>query len=174
MAVVDSKEYTWAVLYLIGCAESPFVKAPVVADTFLAAQAIVGLSDTDRFVNCNGSVAHDVHAQYKPFMFCGPEYFAHLSNIVDLTNWFYNYVRTVVDPNMGRETAYALCTSIFPAMTRKDSALHVLLSRDEVKYLMNSPKPVTDIEPIRFNPHEVMEETVVKYVYIIIKLIGRH
>ncbi len=160
MAIIESTEYTWAVLYLIGCSEDPFIKAPIVSDTVLAAQAVVGLTDNKRFINYNGSVAHGVRAQYKLFMLCGSDFFGHISNIVELANWFYSYVRTVIDPQMDRETAFALCTSILPPMTQKDTVLDVLLSPDEVKHMLNSP----DRTAISFQPHPIMEMDIVKYV----------
>ncbi len=160
--IVDSVEYTWAVIFVVGCLDEPFVKIPVVRDTVLAAQAVVGLTHEDRFVNCNGTIANNVRGQYKLYMLCGPEYFAHVDNIVDIVNWFYKYLRTEVDAAMDRETAYALCTSIFPAMTVKDRALHVLLTPFEIRLLTKSKEPVSAIKPIRFEPHPIMDKDVVR------------
>ncbi len=164
MAVpVDSKEFQWAVIYLIGCAESPFCKAPIVPNTVLAAQAVVGLTQEARFMNCNGTVANNVKAQYKRFMFCSPEFFAHVDGIVDLTNSLYNYLRS--DPGnfyMTRETAYAFCVAMFPPTTDPGRGLHAVLSLYEVKALTGVQGAPADQEPIRFFPHKLMEEDVIK------------
>ncbi len=162
MALVDSREYTWAVLYIIGCSKDPFIKAPVIPDTVLAAQAVVGLTEADRFVNCNGSIGNGVYAQYKPYMFCGPEFFSHVDNIVDIMNWFYNYLRSHVDPDMARETAYAVSTSIFPAMTDSKRPLQPVLSPLEVKKMTNSNLDVDTIVAITLKPHPLMGEDVIK------------
>ncbi len=160
---VDCKEFKWAVLYLVGSPSRPFTKAPIIPDTVLAAQAIVGITtDEQRFITYNGTIANNLVAQYKLFMLCGPEYMAHVNNIVDITNAFYNYLRSVVSPGLDRETAYSLCTAIFAPMTKKGVAIRALLSPYELKYIMRSNLPVAKIEPIRFQPHEEFEEDVVK------------
>ena len=159
-------EYTWAILYLVGCKERPFAKTPVVPDTVLAAPAVVGLTDEDRMKNFNGTVAHNTIAQYKVFMFCGPQFFAHLDAIVDITNSYYDYLRTaLVVHDVDRETAYALCASVFAPVTQHDSALRALLTRHEIKYITKSAADPIDIPPIRFNPHPVYEDSVMRYIY---------
>ncbi len=162
MAVVDSSEYTWAVIYIIGCSTDPFAKAPIVPDTVLAAQAVVGLTQEKRMVNYNGTVANGVIAQYKVYMFCGPEFFPHVSEIVDILNWFYGYLRSDVDPFMSRETAYAMCTSVFPAKTDRSRALRALLSPLEVKEMTRSNADMSAMEPIRFGPHPIMEDEIIR------------
>ena len=162
MAAVDSSEFKWAVLYLIGCSENPFVKAPIIPDTVLAAQAVVGLEEKQRFVTYNGTVANGVVAQYKLYMLCGPDYFTHVSNMVDLINSFYHYKRSTVGSGLARETAYAFCTAVLPPVTKEGSAIHALLRAYEIKALTRSSSEPTAIKPIRFNPHPLMEEDVVK------------
>ena len=164
MATVDSKEYTWAVLYLVGCKENPFTKAPIIPDTLLAAQAIVGIDQEERYVNYNGSIANGLNAQYKLFMLCSGDFFKHLDNIVDLSNAFFNYLRCqIVEIAIGRETAYSLCTSVFPPMTQKNVALRALLTLDEVKFLTKNQAPLDQIAPLRFNPHPQLEENITRY-----------
>ena len=158
---VDSEEYDWVILYLIGC-EDPFTKVPIVANTVLAAQAVVGLSQEARFVNCNGTVANGVVAQYKTFMFCGPEFFQHVDNIVDIINAFYRQVRTKPDFYMDRETAYGFCMSVFPPTTKPEVGIRALLRRHEVKSITKSSALLSDIQPIRFEPHAVMDRNVVR------------
>ncbi len=160
--VVDSTEFKWAIIYLIGCSRNPVTKAPIVPDTVLAAQAVVGINEQQRFVNNNGTVANSVTAQYKLYMLCGPEYFTHVSNMVDLVNSFYHHVRSNVGSGLARETAYAFCTAVFPPVTMKGAAIRALLKADEIKSLTKNPADLPDIQPIRFNPHPMMEEDVVK------------
>ncbi len=169
MAFVESKEFKWAVLYLIGCSNEPFVKAPIVPDTVLAAQAVIGLSEDERSVNCNGLVAHKLVAQYKVYMLCGSKYFYHVDNIVDIANWFYKYLRTEVDPNMDRETAYFLTTSVFPPTTRDEMGLHAIMTDAEVKAMLKTPAPIGDIPAIRFYAHGEVDEEVVRYVNVMYK-----
>ncbi len=162
MASIACKDYDWAVLYLIGCTNDPFTKVPLIPNTVLTAQAIVGLKPEERHKNFNGSVANGVIAQYKIYMLCGGEYFIHMDNIVDLLNSFYGYLRTQLFEAIDRESAYTICTSVFPPITKPNLALHALLTPYEVKFLTRSQAPVAYIEPIIFNPRAIMEENVVK------------
>ncbi len=162
---VDSSEYTWAIIFLIGCKNEPFVKTPIIPNTVLAAQAVVGLNQDKRFVNCNGTVANNLVAQYKPFMFCGPEYFVHMDKIVELTNSFFDFVRFGSHSEyVDRDTAYGMCMAMLPATTTPDAGLHALLTPFEVKELTRNPAAARDVDPIRFEPRPIMEENVVRYV----------
>ena len=157
MAFVESKEFTWAILYIIGIKENPFVKVPIVTDTLLAAQAVVGISPEERNVNFNGSVANHVNTQYKVYMLCGPNFFLHLDGIVEIVNAYYDYLRSrLVDHEIDRETAYSICTSVFAGTTSPKMALRALLFSYELKYITGREKPV------RFEPHPIMDEDVVK------------
>ncbi len=163
--MVDSvlpNDVTWAVIYIVGCRENPYTKVPLVPNTVLAAQAVVGVTQEGRLMNCNGSIANNITAQYKIYMFCGPEYFTHLDNIVDLLNAYYSYLRYGLPDEVDTETAFAISTAIFPARTSKDVAMHANLMPIAIKTITRSKANLMDIKPIRFNPRPVMSEDVVK------------
>ncbi len=157
-AVVDSEEFTWAIIFVIGCTENPFIKVPIVRNTVLAAQAVIGIADEERrLVNFNGSVANGVLAQYKLYMLCGPQFFSHVSSMTELVNAFYNYLRsTLLEHGIDRDTAYAMCTSVFPKHTEKDTAVRPVLTQYEVKFITGKEMPIV------FEPNHPMEENVVK------------
>ncbi len=166
MAVeVASADYTWAIIYLIGCAEDPFTKVPIVPNTVLAAQAVVGLKPEERYKNFNGSIANDLRAQYKVYMFCTDDYFTHLDEIESIANAFFVYTRNKLNERIERESAYALCTAIFPPTTTRGKSLQALLTPHEQQYLTKSNVPLADLVPIVFHPRPAISKDVVKCVY---------
>ena len=133
----------------------PFVKMPLIYNTFLGAQSTVGLTTLGRMETYKGDVTINVYATYKIFMFVHEEFFRHLDNVLQLLNGFYSYCYNHVDTAIGQETAYALCTSLLPTITKPDLALHILLTATEIKTITNDVRRVEDISSIIFEPAPV-------------------
>ncbi len=163
---VASADFSWAVIFLVGCKKDPFTKTPLVPNTVLSAQAVVGLEQEQRLVNCNGSVANNMVAQYKIFMFCGAEFFGHVTNITELLNAYFEYLMTYPYAEFARDTAYTMCMALLPGETKRGVGLHVNVSPFHLKAITRNPGNLTDIKAIRFEPHPLMDPEVVKYVKI--------
>ncbi len=156
-------DFEWAIIYLPTLASDPFIKVPIPLESCLAGQAAVGIDTTygSRMQTYSGTIANNVFSTYKILMICHDSFFRHMDNMVDLANAFYRYCFSKIDPSMSRDTAFALTSSLFPAETKRDWAIHVLLSPQEVKDLMKDPRPAREIFPVILNPIDPPEESVV-------------
>ncbi len=157
--------YPWAIVYIEACVDAPFVKVPVFTKSPLRRHASDGLTDLTRFNDYEEHlIAGDAPdpIKFKVFMLCGEDFFAHATDITDLSNAFFYYLRAEVDPSMARETAYAMCTAVFPPTSLTETGIHALLTLSEVKYITKDPKPLNDIAAIRLYPHLPMHDAIVK------------
>ncbi len=158
--------FQWAILYLPSSAagHEPFIVAPVVPDTYLAAQAVMAAKEPEenRFVTYTESIAHNLSMSYRIYMLAHGNFFRAVFGIVELLNGYFKYCLTRIDKDMAMDTAYALCTAVFPYTTNADMALHALLAASELKAITKSRRHVWDVEPVRFEPEELPEENITK------------
>ncbi len=155
------KRFHWAILFLPHSTENPFIKVPLVYDTYLGAMSSIGLDQTTRLHMHKGDVAYHVFATFKIYLLLEDTFFKHLDSMVEIANAFYKYCFSDLDPNMAPDTAYSLCTSILPPVTREDYGIHVLLTALEVKVLTKSEKELKEIESVYFPPSPMPEKALV-------------
>ena len=148
-------KHQWAIVYFPGLREDPFAKVPVIdgsgndVDTLAESHS---LTQYERLITHHGTIGTGQEVDYKVFMLCHNNFFKDLTSLVEVCNAFIKYLYGWVDPAMHRETAYALATSVFPPATRRDLAIHAVLSPHETKIMTRSPRPLLDVPPIRFWP----------------------
>ncbi len=157
------EEYTWAIIYVPALipGNTPFFKIPIEPNTTVEAVAKDGLNERTRF-DLHSEVMGKVSVDFRMFMTLSEHFFAQLDDIVAIINAYFAYARSTIDPDMLPGTAYALCMSVFPPRTFKDSSIHALLTLEEVKTLTKSSSPIEDIYPIRLDPHRPMDPVVVR------------
>ncbi len=106
------KRYEWVILYLPHASNNPFIKMPLVYNTYLGAIASVDLTGMSCYQMHNGDVADNIFATFKVFMLVHKNYMRHVDAMVEISNAYYKYCFEEIDPNMSDDTAYCLCTSI--------------------------------------------------------------
>ena len=103
------------------------------------------------------ALRHNVYATFKLYMLLDEGYMRHVDSMVEISNAFYEYCFHKFDPNMSADTAYCLCTSILPPITRRGYAIHLLLTALELKELTRSNLPLKDVEAVEFEPSDEPE-----------------
>ncbi len=160
-----ANKFTWAIVY-VPVFKKPFCKILIQSGSFLDTIADRGLKERERFVERQEKLL-DRSVNIRIYMLCGDTFFAHVSDIVELLNEYFLYLRTVINDKMTMSGAYTLCKSIFPPETppasKPDVGIHALFSLHEIKYLTKSPAPTLSQYPIRLLPHKVMMEDVMRY-----------
>ncbi len=156
------KRYDWAILYLPHADHEPFVKVPLVYDTYLGAQASVGIDNMARLETHKGDVAYDVYATYKIYMLLHSEFFKYLDQMIEIVNAFHEYCLKDIEPTMSLDTVYTLCTSVLPPVTKEEYGIHVLLTPLEIKDMTKSSKDLRDIDSIYFEPAPLPEGMVTR------------
>ncbi len=146
------QRFEWAILYLPHATEEPFMKLPLVYDTYLGAISSIGLSSMGRYEIHRGDVSYNVYSTFKVYMLIHKGFMRHVDNIVDIANMFYKYCFASFDPNMSNDTAYCLCTSILPPVTRAGYEINLLLTALELKDITGSTKDLKEIEAVSFEP----------------------
>ncbi len=163
---MTEENFQWAILYLPTSAASqePFVVVPVIADTYLAAQSLIATEEPEenRFITYNETIAYNLSVSYRIYMFTHGTFFRSIFGMVEILNGFFDYSLTKIDPNMAVDTAYTLCTAIFPFTTKPNLGLHALLPASEIKAITKFKGPVSKVAPLRFEPDEIPEEDVLK------------
>ena len=155
------KRFDWAILFLPHAAEAPFVKVPLVYDTYLGALSSIGLDQSTRLETHKGDVAYNVFATFKIYLLIEDNFYRHLDSMVEIANAFFQYCFSDLDPNMATETAYSLCTAILPPVTKADYGIHVLLTALEIRTMTKSNKELGEIKSIYFPPDRSPEGSLV-------------
>ncbi len=149
---LEKSDFQWAIIYLPTADKYPFIKVPLIENTYLWMQAQLGINNENRMPTYTGNVAHSLFINYKVFMVLHATFFCEIERIVEVANRYYEYCINRVDPSMAADTAYALCAAILPPEAVKDLAIHVLLRPGELKYICRDSRPVLEIPPIVISP----------------------
>ena len=151
-------DYEWAILYLPHAEKDPFVKMPLIYDTYLGAQGSIGIDTRTRLEIHNGDIAYNVYSTYRIFMLLHSSFQRSIDPIVEITNAFYEYCLQDIDCTMARETAYSLCTSVFPPVTIKDVGIHVLLTLFELHKITNVNSDIHYLKGLNFDPDAELDQ----------------
>ncbi len=156
-------DFEWAIVFLPTSPKNPFIKVPIAEDSCLAGQAAIGLDAAGgRMATYSGTIANNVFTTYKILLLAHDSFFRHMDILVEIANGFYKYCMTKVEPSMSLDTAFAICAALYPQETKRDMAIHVLLSAEEVKHITKDKREARDIPPIVINPSTPPERDVVK------------
>ncbi len=161
-AAADEDTYQWAVIFLPTADKYPFIKVPVVENTYLWMQAKIGVDNENRMPTYTGNIAHGLFLNYKPFMVLHSTFYHELDRIVGILNRYYEYCINKIDPAMAIDTAYSLACGILPAKSNKNLAMRVLLRPVEVKEVMRDSRPLLDIPRIVLTPGGSLTEAALK------------
>ena len=155
-------DFEWAIVYLPTSSKAPFVKVPVAEDSCLAGQAAIGVQAAGgRMATYSGTIANNVFTTYKILLLAHDSFFRDMDLMVEIANGYFKYCMTKIEPSMSRDTAFALCSSLFPEETKRDMAIHVLMSPEEVKTITRDKRNPRDIPPLLIQPKALPERDVV-------------
>ncbi len=155
-------DFEWAIVFLPTSRKAPFIKVPVAEGSCLAGQAAIGLEKAGgRMATYSGTIANNVFSTYKILMLAHDSFFRDLDMVVEIANGYFKYCMTKIEPSMSRDTAFALCASLFPDETKRDLAIHVLMSAEEIKTITSDKRNARDIPPILIQPRQPPDNDVV-------------